>query len=159
MTAAVSADALSRLKSVLGEGGWSQDPARLAPKLVEERGRWKGTTPLLVLPRTVEEVAAVVGVCFETGTAVVPQGGNTGLVAGQTPQGEILLSLERMRAVREVAPLDDALVAEAGVTLTEVHQAALKADRFFPLSLASEGSCTVGGLVSTNAGGTAVLRY
>ena len=159
MTVPVAADVISRLKSVLGEGGWSQDSAKLAPKLVEERGRWKGTTPLLVLPRTVEEVAAVVGVCFESGTPIVPQGGNTGLVAGQVPQGEILLSLERMRAVREVAPLDDALVAEAGVTLAEVHQAATGADRLFPLSLASEGSCTVGGLISTNAGGTAVLRY
>jgi len=159
MATPVSADVISRLKSVLGEGGWSQDPVRLAPKLVEERGRWRGTTPLLVLPRTVDEVAAVVGVCFESGTAIVPQGGNTGLVAGQTPQGEILLSLERMKAVREVAPLDDVLVAEAGVTLAQVHQAASSAQRLFPLSLASEGSCTVGGLVSTNAGGTAVLRY
>jgi FAD/FMN-containing dehydrogenase len=159
MTAAVAADVISRLKAVLGEGGWSQDPARLAPKLVEERGRWQGTTPLLVLPRTVEQVAAVVGVCFESATPIVPQGGNTGLVAGQTPQGEILLSLERMKAVREAAPLDDVLVVEAGVTLAEVHQAAAAADRQFPLSLASEGSCTVGGLISTNAGGTAVLRY
>jgi len=155
----VNQDVLDRLKSVLGEGGWSQDPGRIAPKLVEERGRWKGTTPLLALPRSVEQVAAVVGVCFETATPIVPQGGNTGLVAGQTPQGEILLSLERMKAVREVAPLDDVLVVEAGVTLAEVHAAARAANRFFPLSLASEGSCTVGGLVSTNAGGTAVLRY
>jgi FAD/FMN-containing dehydrogenase len=159
MTSAVSPDVISRLKAALGEGGWSQDPDRLAPKLVEERGRWRGTTPLLVLPRTVEEVAAVVGVCFETATPIVPQGGNTGLVAGQTPQGEILLSLERMKAVREVTPLDDVLVAEAGVTLAGVHEAAAGAGRLFPLSLASEGSCTVGGLISTNAGGTAVLRY
>jgi FAD/FMN-containing dehydrogenase len=159
MTAPVAEDVIARLKAVLGEGGWSQDPARLAPKLVEERGRWTGTTPLLALPRTVDEVAAVVGVCFETATPIVPQGGNTGLVAGQTPQGEILLSLERMNAVREVAPLDDVLVAEAGATLAAVQAAAAAADRLFPLSLASEGSCTVGGVVSTNAGGTAVLRY
>jgi FAD/FMN-containing dehydrogenase len=159
MTAAVPADVILRLKAVLGEGGWSQDPVRLAPKLVEERGRWTGSTPLLALPRTVEEVAAVVGVCFESSTPIVPQGGNTGLVAGQVPQGEILLSLERMKAVREVAPLDDVLIAEAGVTLAGVREAAAAADRLFPLSLASEGSCTVGGLVSTNAGGTAVLRY
>jgi FAD/FMN-containing dehydrogenase len=159
MTAAVSDDVISRLKAALGEGGWSQDPDRLAPKLVEERGRWRGATPLLVLPRTVDEVAAVVGICFETATPIVPQGGNTGLVAGQTPQGEVLLSLERMKAVREAAPLDDVLVAEAGVTLAQVHGAAAGADRLFPLSLASEGSCTVGGLISTNAGGTAVLRY
>ena len=159
VAAPIDADVIARLKAVLGEGGWSQDPDRLAPKLVEERGRWKGATPLLVLPRSVDEVAAVVGVCFETGTPIVPQGGNTGLVAGQTPQGEILLSLERMKAVRETAPLDDAIVVEAGVTLAAVHEAAAAADRLFPLSLASEGSCTVGGLISTNAGGTAVLRY
>jgi FAD/FMN-containing dehydrogenase len=159
MTVSVPADVIARLKAVLGEGGWSQDPDRLAPKLVEERGRWRGTTPLLVLPRTVEEVAAVVGVCFESSTPIVPQGGNTGLVAGQTPQGEILLSLERMNQIREVTPLDDVLVAEAGVTLAHVREAAAQAGRLFPMSLASEGSCTVGGLISTNAGGTAVLRY
>ncbi|MDB5461433.1 MAG: hydroxyacid dehydrogenase [Caulobacteraceae bacterium] len=159
MTVSVPADVISRLKAVLGEGGWSQDPARLAPKLVEERGRWHGATPLLALPGTVEEVAAVVGVCFESSTPIVPQGGNTGLVAGQVPQGEILLSLERMKAIREVTPLDDVLVAEAGVTLLETREAAAAAGRLFPLSLASEGSCTIGGLVSTNAGGTAVLRY
>src|SRR6201996_9291053 len=159
MTLSVSADVVARLKSVLGEGGWSQDPAKLAPKLVEERGRWKGTTPLLALPRTVEEVSAVVGVCFESGTAIVPQGGNTGLVAGQTPLGEILLSLERMKAVREVDALDDVMVVAAGVTLAEAREAAQDAGRLFPLSIASEGSATVGGAVSTNAGGTGVLRY
>jgi FAD/FMN-containing dehydrogenase len=159
MTVSVPADVILRLKAVLGDGGWSQDADRLAPKLVEERGRWRGTTPLLVLPRTVEEVAAVVGVCFESSTPIVPQGGNTGLVAGQTPQGEILLSLERMNRIREVEPLDDVLVAEAGVTLATVREAAAGAGRLFPMSLASEGSCTVGGLISTNAGGTAVLRY
>jgi FAD/FMN-containing dehydrogenase len=159
MTVSVPADVISRLKAVLGEGGWSQDPDRLAPKLVEERGRWHGTTPLLALPRTVEQVAAMVGVCFESSTPIVPQGGNTGLVAGQTPQGEILLSLERMKAIREAAPLDDVLVVEAGVTLAHAREAAAAAGRLFPLSLASEGSCTVGGLISTNAGGTAVLRY
>jgi FAD/FMN-containing dehydrogenase len=154
MTVPVPADVISRLKAVLGE-----DPDRLAPKLVEERGRWRGSTPLLALPATLEQVAAVVGVCFESATPIVPQGGNTGLVAGQTPKGEILLSLERLRAIREVAPLDDAIIVEAGVTLAQVQDAAAAADRLFPLSLASEGSCTVGGVVSTNAGGTAVLRY
>src|SRR6201986_3558524 len=102
------ADVLSRRKALLGEGGWSQDPDRLAPKLVEWRDRWSGTTPLLLLPKTTREVAAVIGLCAEAGVAVTPQGGNTGLVGGQIPQGEILLSLERMRAVRDVALLDDA---------------------------------------------------
>jgi FAD/FMN-containing dehydrogenase len=159
MTAPVPADVVSRLKAVLGEGGWSQDPDRLAPKLVEWRGRWKGETPLLALPRTTEDVAAVVGICFEAGVPITTQGGNTGLVGGQIPRGEILLSTERMRTIRDVEPFDDVLVAEAGVTLAEVHEEAAKVRRRFPLGLASEGSASVGGAVSTNAGGTQVLRY
>jgi len=159
MTAPVPADVLSRLKAVLGEGGWSQDPERLAPKLLEWRDRWTGETPLLALPKTTAEVAAVVGVCFESGTPITTQGGNTGLVGGQIPQGEVLLSTERMRAIRETDAFDDLMVAEAGVTLAAVHEAAARAGRRFPLGLASEGTATVGGVVSTNAGGTQVLRY
>ena len=159
MTAPVPADILSRLKAVLGEGGWSDDPERLAPKLIEWRDRWSGTTPLLVLPRDTAEVAAVVGLCAEAGVAITPQGGNTGLVGGQIPQGEILLSTERLRQVRDLDLADDVIVVEAGVTLAAVHETTLAAGRRFPLSLASEGSATIGGLVSTNAGGTAVLRY
>jgi len=159
MTAPVPADILSRLKSVLGEGGWSQDPERLAPKLIEWRDRWTGTTPLLALPRSTAEVAAVVGICHEAGVAITPQGGNTGLVGGQIPQGEILLSTERLRTIRDLDAFDDVIVAEAGVTLAAVHEAAAAARRRFPLGLASEGTATVGGVVSTNAGGTQVLRY
>jgi FAD/FMN-containing dehydrogenase len=159
MSPIIAPDVLDRLKAAVGEGGWSDDPARLAPKLVEWRDRWSGTTPLLLLPRTVEEVSAIVAICAKTRTPIIPQGGNTGLVGGQIPQGEVLLSLERMRAIRDVNIEDDVIVAEAGVTLTAVHEAATAAGRFFPLSVASEGSATIGGLISTNAGGTAVLRY
>mgnify|MGYP001193067540 CR=1 FL=1 len=159
MTISVPADVISRLKAVLGEGGWSQDPDRLAPKLVEWRDRWQGTTPFLALPKSTEEVAAVVGICAEAGAPIVPQGGNTGLVGGQIPMGEILLSTERMRAIRDIDTFDDVLVAEAGVTLEAVHEAALAHGRRFPLDLASQGTATIGGVVSTNAGGTAVLRY
>jgi FAD/FMN-containing dehydrogenase len=159
MTISVPADVISRLKAVLGPNGWSQDPDRVAPKLVEWRDRWQGETPLLVLPRSTQEVSAVVGVCAESGAPIVPQGGNTGLVAGQIPQGEILLSMERMRAIRDLEPFDDVIVAEAGVPLAVVQQAAADAGRFFPLSLGSEGTATIGGLISTNAGGTGVLRY
>lgn len=159
MTKPVPADTLSRLKAVLGEGGWSQDPDRLAPKLQEWRGRWTGETPLLALPRSTADVAAVVGICAADGVAITPQGGNTGLVAGQIPRGEILLSTEKLTAVRDVDAFDDVMVLEAGVTLARAHEVALGVNRRFPLSLASEGSCTVGGLASTNAGGTAVLRY
>jgi FAD/FMN-containing dehydrogenase len=101
----------------------------------------------------------VVGICFESGTPITTQGGNTGLVGGQIPQGEVLLSTERMRAIRAVETFDDVIVAEAGVTLAAVHEAAARVNRRFPLGLASEGSATVGGVVSTNAGGTQVLRY
>lgn len=159
MTAPVPADVISRLKAVLGAGGWSEDAERIAPKLVEWRDRWVGQTPFLALPKTAAEVAAVVGVCFEAGQAITIQGGNTGLVGGQIPQGEVLLSTERLRAIRDVDSRDDALVAEAGVTLSEVHAAAAEVRRRFPLGLASEGTATVGGVVSTNAGGTQVLRY
>src|SRR4051812_33703637 len=138
MIAPVPADVLSRLKAVLGEGGWSQDSERLAPKLVEWRDRWSGTTPLLALPRSTAEVAAVVGICGQAGVAIMPQGGNTGLVGGQIPQGEILLSTERLSAMRDVAPLDDVIVLEAGVTLAAAHDAAEAVGRRFPLSLASE---------------------
>jgi FAD/FMN-containing dehydrogenase len=159
MTKPVPADVLSRLKAVLGEGGWSQDPDILAPHLVEWRGRWKGETPLLVTPRTTAEVAAVVGICAAEGVAITPQGGNTGLVAGQIPHGEILLSTQKLKAVRDVDSIDDAMVLEAGVTLHEAHQQAARVGRRFTVGVASEGSCTIGGLISTNAGGTAVLRY
>jgi FAD/FMN-containing dehydrogenase len=159
MTAPVPADVLSRLKAVLGAGGWSDDPDRLAPKLLEWRDRWHGQTPFLALPRTTDEVAAVVGICFEAGQPITVQGGNTGLVGGQIPQGEILLSTERLRAIRDVDAQDDTVVAEAGVTLAEVHVAAAAVRRRFTLGLASEGSATVGGVISTNAGGTQVLRY
>ncbi|WP_332772589.1 FAD-binding oxidoreductase [Phenylobacterium sp.] len=159
MTISVPADVLSRLKAVLGEGGWSQDPERLAPKLVEWRDRWVGETPFLALPKTTADVAAVVGICFEAGVPITPQGGNTGLVGGQIPLGEILLSTERLRTIRDIDAFDDVIVAEAGVTLAAVHEAALAKGRRFPLDLASEGTATIGGVVSTNAGGTAVLRY
>ena len=159
MTAPVPADVISRLKAVLGDGGWSEDPDRIAPKLVEWRDRWIGETSFLALPKTTDQVAAVVGVCCAAKQPITIQGGNTGLVGGQIPQGEVLLSTERMRAIRAVDADDEVLVAEAGVTLAEVHAAAAEVRRRFPIGLASEGSATVGGIASTNAGGTQVLRY
>jgi FAD/FMN-containing dehydrogenase len=111
------------------------------------------------MPSSTEEVSALVGACAEAGIAITPQGGNTGLVGAQIPKGEILISLKRMNKIRNVSPEDDALTAEAGVVLTEVHSAAAAAGRFFPLSLASQGSATIGGLISTNAGGVHVVRF
>ncbi len=150
---------LDRLKAALGPAGWSEDGARIAPKLVEWRDRWRGTTPFLALPGGVEAVAAVVRLCAEARVAITPQGGNTGLVGGQIPQGEILLSTERLNQVREVDADDEVIIAEAGVTLAAAHAAALEVAKRLPIDLASEGSATIGGLVSTNAGGTAVLRH
>ena len=154
-----SADALAALKDALGPGGWTEDPAEIAPALTEWRGRWSGATPLMLLPRSTEEVARAVRVCAERRIPVVTQGGGTGLVGGQIPFGEVLLSTRRLRAIREVSPLDDALTVEAGVTLLEAQQAAAAVDRRFPLGLASEGTATIGGAVSSNAGGTGVVRY
>ena len=149
-----------RLKAAAGAGGWSEDAAEIAPHLAEWRGRWKGATPLLLQPRTTEQVSRILAVCNETRTSIVPQGGNTGLVGGQIPtNGEVLLSLARMNRVRSVSAEDNTLIAEAGVVLANAQKVADEAGRLFPLSLAAEGSCTIGGNVSTNAGGVNVLRY
>ena len=151
--------ALDALKAALGPGGWTDDPADVAPWLTEWRGRWNGHTPLMLTPRSTDEVARAVTICAQHGVAITPQGGDTGLVGGQIPFGEVLLSTRKLRAVRDVTPLDDAMTVEAGVTLLEAQQAAAAAGRFFPLSLAAEGTATIGGVISTNAGGVAVLRY
>jgi len=149
-----------RLKEAAGAGGWSEDAGEIAPHLIELRGRWTGQTPLLLKPSDTQAVARVLAVCNETGTALVPQGGNTGLVGGQIPtRGEVLLSLERMTRIRLISPEDNLLIAEAGVVLKRAQQVADAAGRLFPLSLGAEGSCTIGGNVSTNAGGVNVLRY
>ena len=156
---APSPAALDALKSTLGNGGWTDDPAEIAPWLTEWRNRWTGHTPLMLTPRSTEEVARAVAICAEHGVAITPQGGDTGLVGGQIPHGEVLLSTRKLRATRDVTPLDDAMTVEAGITLLEAQQAAAAVDRMFPLSLAAEGTATIGGVISTNAGGTAVLRY
>ncbi len=158
-TTAPSPAFLDELKAALGPGGWTQDPQVVAPFLTEWRNRWTGDTPILLTPRSTEEVARIVTLCARDGVAITPQGGGTGLVGGQIPFGEVLLSMKKMRAVRDVTALDDAMTVEAGLTLLEAQQAATAASRYFPLSLAAEGSATVGGVISTNAGGTQVLRY
>ncbi len=151
--------ALAELKAALDPSGWTEDPAEIAPWLTEWRNKWQGHTPLMLKPGSTAEVSQAVEICARHGVAIVPQGGDTGLVGGQIPYGEVLLSTRRLRAVRDVTPLDDAMTVEAGVTLLETQQAAAAAGRFFPLSLAAEGTATIGGVISTNAGGTAVLRY
>jgi FAD/FMN-containing dehydrogenase len=149
-----------RLKEAAGPGGWSENPDEIAPHLAEWRGRWKGTAPLLLKPDSTDAVARILGICDATATPIVPQGGNTGLVGGQIPtRGEVLLSLARMNRIRAISATDNTLTAEAGVVLANIQKAADEAGRLFPLSLASEGSCTIGGNTSTNAGGVNVLRY
>ena len=123
------------------------------------RGTYRGHTPFLALPKSTEEVSALVKRCAKHGVAITPQGGNTGLVDAGTPHGEITLSMRRMQAVRSVDSINNSLVIEAGASLVTAQDAAEEAQRLFPLSLGSEGTATIGGLISTNAGGVAVLRY
>ena len=148
-----------RLAEAAGPGGSTTEQSEIAPHLVEWRGRWQGRTPLMLKPTTTGQVSRILAICNETLTPLVPQGGNTGLVGGQIPtQGEVLLSLERMNRIRAVSAVDNTLLAEAGVILAEAQKAASEAGRLFPLSLGAEGSCTLGGNLSTNAGGVSVLR-
>jgi FAD/FMN-containing dehydrogenase len=150
----------ARLKKAVGAKGFSEDANEIAPHLVEWRGKYRGESSLLLKPQSAEEVSRILFICNESRTPVVPQGGNTGLVGGQIPfNGEVLLSLARMNRVRTVDADGMSAIAEAGVILAALHSAADAAERCFPLSLASEGSCTIGGNVSTNAGGVNVLRY
>ena len=150
------------LKSLLGPGGFIDDPADMAPYLTEWRDRWHGDTPLVARPRDTAQVAAVVAHCAGAGLKLVPQGGHTGLCGGAMPHpgaGEIVLSLGRMNKVRAVDPEGFTMTLEAGCVLAAAQQAAADVDRLFPLSLSSEGSAQIGGVLSTNAGGNAVLRY
>jgi FAD/FMN-containing dehydrogenase len=150
---------IARLAASLPEGRLTAPEAR---HLEEPRGRWHGQAGILARPETTAEVATIIRACHEGRVGVVPWGGGTGLVGGQImPQGPapVLLSLERMAALRGAYPSENALVVEAGMILADVQAEAAKIGRLFPLSLASEGSCRIGGNLAANAGGTAVLRY
>jgi FAD/FMN-containing dehydrogenase len=156
----MNADVIAKLEAAAGPKGFSEDPNEIGPHLEEWRSKYKGRSPLLLKPDKTEQVSTILKICNDTGTPIVPQGGNTGLVGGQIPfDGEVLLSLARMNRVRGVEKDGHALTAESGVVLAEAHRAADEHDLMFPLSLASEGSCTIGGNISTNAGGVNVLRY
>ncbi len=148
------------LKAIVGPRGFSEDPADIAPHLEEWRGKFHGRSSLLLKPANVAEIAALLAHCNNHHIPIVAQGGNTGLVGGQIPfHGEVILSLSRLNKIRSVDADGMSLIAEPGVTLASIQSAADDADRLFPLSLASEGSCTIGGNISTNAGGVDVLRY
>ena len=159
----VDFDALrARIAAVVGDKGLVTDEGAKAPYLAELRGRYVGRTPFVVRPTTTAEVAEVVRLCAEAGIAVVPQGGNTGLLAGGIPferGDEVLISLSRMNRIRQIDPVEDSITVEAGCILQHIQQAAAEVERLFPLSLGAEGSCQIGGNISTNAGGIQVLRY
>lgn len=157
-----SPDLLDRLADRLGPRGFTQDAAALGPWLTDWRGRFQGAAAALLSPGSREEVADIVRLCAQAGVPIVPQGGNTSMVGGATPDASgaaVILSLRRMNRTRSLDPDAGLAVCEAGVILAVLHEAALAAGRRFPLSLAAKGSATIGGLVSTNAGGTQVLRF
>ncbi len=156
-----SRDFVDALRDLLGPQGW-RDGADAAPYLEEQRGRWRGRAALVVRPADTAQVAEVVRRCAAARVGIIPYGGGTGLVGGQLTEDEpipVVLSLERMNAVRRIDPAESAMIVEAGAVLADVQAAAAGVDRLFPLSLASEGSARIGGLLSTNAGGLNVLRY
>ena len=154
--------ALDQIKTVVGPRGWIADPGEQEPYLVEARRLYRGATRMVVRPASTAEVAAVVRICAEARLPIVPQGGNTGLVGGGVPPQDghnVVLALGRMNRIRAIDPVNFTMTVEAGCILAHLHEAAAEVDRLFPLSLGAEGSCQIGGNLSTNAGGIAVLRY
>jgi FAD/FMN-containing dehydrogenase len=157
-----SMNLVGRLRDIVGADHVLVDAAATAPYLVDWRKRYRGTAVAVVRPATTDEVAGIVATCAAAGTPMLPQGGNTGLVGGSTPDNAgntVVISLQRMNRVRAVDTANDTITVEAGCILQEVQQAARAHERLFPLSLAAEGTATIGGNLATNAGGTQVLRY
>ena len=151
---------VARFVAIVGPKNAITDSAEQVSYLVEERGLYRGHTPVVLRPGTVDEVSAILKLAHEIGMPLVPQGGNTGLVGGQIPlDGEVVLSLRRLARIREVDPTSSTMTCEAGVILAAAHEAAAAADRYLPLSLGAEGSCTIGGNLATNAGGVAALAF
>ncbi|SFP63099.1 FAD-binding oxidoreductase [Pseudomonas borbori] len=153
---------IQALREVVGEAGLIADVERMHSYLADWRNAYRGQAALVLRPASTEQVAAVVRLCAEAGVALVPQGGNTGLCGGSIPDdlgAQVVLSLTRLNRIREVDAANETITVEAGVILQRLQEAAAEAGRLFPLSLGAEGSCTVGGNLATNAGGTAVLRY
>ncbi len=155
-------DLLGKLRALLGPKGFSIDPAELAPRLSDWRGRYHGRAAALLSPASTDEVGAIVSLCAAAGAPLVPQGGNTSMVGGATPDASgnaLLLSMRRLNRIRSLDAEASIAVCEAGVILAALHERALEVGRRFPLTLGARGSATIGGLVSTNAGGTQVLRF
>jgi len=162
MTRPPSASLLDAFATLLGPKGYSVDPDAMAPWLTDWRGKYHGRAAAMLSPATTSEVAAIVRLCAEAKVALVPQGGNSGMVGGATPDAsgdQLLLSLRRMNRIRHIDEAAQLAIAEAGVILENFHNAVLAHRLRFPLTLGGKGSATIGGLVSTNAGGTQVLRH
>ena len=158
----IAPELMARLKAAVGPSGWTDDPAVIAPHLVEERGLYRGNAAFMLRPASTKAVAAAVGLCAAAKLPIAVQGGNTGLVGGGVPDadgGEVLINLGRMDRIRAIDRENHTITVEAGCILANLQAAAADAGFLFPLSLASEGSCQIGGNLSTNAGGNAVLRY
>jgi FAD/FMN-containing dehydrogenase len=158
----VNADQLAEFAALLGPKGYCDDPDVITPWLTDWRGLYTGKANALVSPASTQEVSAIVGLAAQHRIALVPQGGNTSMVGGATPPADgnaLILSLRRMNQIRALDATQGIAVAEAGVILANLHEAAKSCDLRFPLSLGAKGSATIGGLVSTNAGGTQVLRF
>ncbi|SCA56963.1 FAD/FMN-dependent dehydrogenase [Candidatus Terasakiella magnetica] len=155
----LSAAILQTLQSIVGDKGFITNQAEIAPYLVESRNKFKGQCDVLIKPASAQEVAEVLAICNDHDVAVVPQGGNTGHCGGAVPNGGILLNLSRLNKIRQIDPLNATITVDAGCILQTIQEAAEKAGLFFPLSLAAQGSCQIGGNLATNAGGVHVLRY
>jgi len=153
---------IEQLKEIVGPKGWTTEPCNLEPRLTDWRGAVHGATPIVISPANTKEVAAVTRACAEANVAIVPQGGNTGMCAGAVPDTsgtQIIMSLARMNAIRSVDAANFSMEVEAGCILENIQHAATAVDRHFALSLSAEGSCQIGGNLSTNAGGINVVRY
>ena len=153
---------LEQLKEIVGPKGWMTDAEDIESRLTEWRGVVRGATPIVVSPASTAEVAAVVRACGDAGVGVVPQGGNTGMCAGAVPDAsgtQIILALDRLNAIGNVDAANFSMEVEAGCILENIQNAAIAADRYFALSFGAEGSCQIGGNLSTNAGGINVVRY
>ena len=151
---------IAKFRKIVGEKYAVTDAADIAPYVTEERDLFHGRSPLVLRPGSTDEVSAICKLAGEHNIALVPQGGNTGLVGGQTPHnGEVVVSMRRMDRIRDIDTASNTMTCEAGVILQVAQQRAAEMDRLFPLSLGAEGSCTIGGNLSTNAGGTTALAY
>ncbi|MEM9881017.1 MAG: FAD-binding oxidoreductase, partial [Pseudomonadota bacterium] len=150
------ADALERFRRIVGPKGWTTDAHDMEPHLIDWRRSYRGSAAMLLRPRTTDEVRRIVATANEFEIALVPQGGNTSLVGGSVPDmsgNAVVVSLARMRTIRNVDPLNYTITVDAGLTLQEIQEEAAKAGRLFPLSLGAEGTAEIGGAISTNAGG------